>query len=243
MALIPNGVDIEFFRSRLGGEYVRRELGIWGGKDQFVVGYIGTHGMAHRLETVLEAADMLRDHSDIKFLFVGDGAEKRNLVEMANDLGLANVIFHDQIPRSQIPEYYAACDLCLVPLRKADLFTKNIPSKIYEIMASSRPILISTEGESRRLVEISGAGLGSKPEDPAGLAEKILYLKENPDLRVEMGRSGYAFVLANSSRVRLADGYLGLLETTAGWIREKAHQMPKKTEDITSDIAKGSLSV
>jgi glycosyltransferase involved in cell wall biosynthesis len=103
-----------------------------------------------------------------------------------------------------------------VPLRKADLFTKNIPSKIYEIMASSRPIIISTEGESRRLVERCGAGLGSRPEDSRGLAEKILYLSSDSDLCHEMGQSGLAFVLANSSRNRLADSYLSLLQKTVG---------------------------
>jgi glycosyltransferase involved in cell wall biosynthesis len=188
---------------------------------------------------------MLQNHNDIKFFFVGDGAEKQNLVKVAGEMGLSNVIFHNQIPHSHIPEYYAACDLCLVPLRRADLFTKNIPSKIYEIMASSRPILISTEGESRRLVEVSGAGLGSKPEDPRGLAEKILYLKENPDLRSEMGRSGFAFALANCSRRRLADRYFDLLKKTAETESRPigAHKIEKKAENIYADRRKDNVSV
>jgi colanic acid biosynthesis glycosyl transferase WcaI len=240
MTLIPNGVDIGFFQGRCDGEFVRCKLGLG---DRFVAGYIGTHGMAHRLDVVLETARLLKDHDNIRFLFVGDGADKQNLVKIAGDLGLSNVVFQDQIPRAEIPEYYAACDLCLVPLRKAELFTKNIPSKIYEIMASGRPILISTEGESRRLVEISGTGLGSKPEDPRGLAEKILYLKENPQLRAEMGRSGFAFVLANSSRQHLADDYLDLLEKTAGKAKSGAYQIERKTENIYGAVREESVSV
>lgn len=234
MALVPNGVDLDFFRSGSGGELTRRELGMG---NEFVAGYIGTHGMAHRLSMVLEAARLLKAHKDIRFLFVGDGAEKAKLVKMANEMGLGNVIFHDQMPRSQIPEYYAACDLCLVPLRKADVFTKNIPSKIYEIMASCRPIIISTEGESRRLVELSGAGLGSKPEDPVGLAEKILYLKNNPEQCHEFGRNGYAFVLANSSRKRLADNYLELLSKTTGRKEIEANRIRRKAE-IMYEVSK-----
>jgi colanic acid biosynthesis glycosyl transferase WcaI len=236
MALVPNGVDINLFHNCTGGDSVRQELGLG---RKFVAGYIGTHGMAHRLSTVLEAAALLRDRDDFRFLFVGDGAEKNKLMVQAREMGLDNVIFHPQIPRSKIADFYAACDICLVPLRKADLFTKNIPSKIYEIMASSRPIIISTEGESRRLVEISGAGLGSRPEDSQGLSEKILYLSENPDLCGEMGQSGLAFVLANSSRERLADAYLNLLKTTVDKTGNlsnfETNRISKKAENISRE--------
>ncbi len=207
LALVPNGVDLDLFAAADGRE-LRGELRLDG---NFVVGYIGTHGMAHRLETVLQAADKLRAQDVVRFLFVGDGAEKPALIKMADDLKLNNVIFRDQVARAKVPEYYAACDLCLVPLRKADLFTRNIPSKIYEIMAAARPILISTEGESRRLVERAGAGFGVRPEDPADLAEKILRLRDDAEMRREMGYGGQAFVLANSSRTRLADDYLAIL--------------------------------
>jgi colanic acid biosynthesis glycosyl transferase WcaI len=233
MALVPNGVDVDLFSRCAGGDDVRRELGLDG---KFVAGYIGTHGMAHKLGTVLEAANLLKDHDDIRFLFVGDGADKKNLQIQAKDMGLNNVVFQPQIPRSRVAEFYSACNACLVPLRKADLFTKNIPSKIYEIMASSRPIIISTEGESRRLVEMSGAGLGSRPEDPQGMAEKILYLRDNSVLCREMGQSGYSFALANSSRTRLADNYLNLLmknvKAKTALVQNQGNQIEIKVEDI-----------
>ena len=91
------------------------------------------------------------------------------------------------------------------------LFTKNIPSKIYEIMAVKKPILISTEGESRRLVESAGAGIGCTPENVDEMVEKILYLYNNEALRIKMGNDGFAFALANASRMHLADGYLDTL--------------------------------
>jgi glycosyltransferase involved in cell wall biosynthesis len=212
MAIVPNGVDLDHFDTADEGYNVRRELCI---DDKFIVGYIGTHGMAHKLETVIEAASLLRDDPHIQFLFVGDGAEKDRLVTLASVLGLKNIMFHKQIGRERIPQYYAACDICLVPLRKADLFTKNIPSKIYEIMAAKRPILISTDGESRRLVERSGAGLAARPEDSENMAEKIQYLRDNKGFCDRMGRSGYSFVLANSSRRLIADNYLAILKNTA----------------------------
>ena len=209
LVLVPNGVDIEQFRNTNGSSSVRKQLKI---EDKFVVSYIGTHGMAHRLDTVLDAAAKLKNNNRIKFLFVGDGAEKKKLVERKKREKLDNVIFHDQIDRSRIPDFYAATDLFLVPLRKADLFTRNIPSKIYEIMAAQKPMLIATNGESRRLVESAGAGIGITPEDSDELAAEIEHLQNDEELRHQMGQSGYAFVLANASRKRLADDYLWLLE-------------------------------
>jgi glycosyltransferase involved in cell wall biosynthesis len=242
MALAPNGVDIEFFRTRANGRNVRERLAI---DDKFIVGYIGTHGMAHKLETVIQAAYKLREVEDIHFLFVGDGAEKSRLVSLARQMELENVLFHEQISRELIPEYYAACDTCLVPLRKADLFTRNIPSKIYEVMASGRPIIISTEGESKRLVELSGAGLCAAPEDSIDLAQKILSLKKDKNLREKMGRSGYSFVMANSSRQRLADEYLSIIRgVVAGISPEPSTKMNEaKAEDNCSESDKERVSV
>ncbi len=209
LALIPNGVNIDHFQNDSDGVTVRKELGL---ENNFVVTYLGTHGMAHRLETILETADRLRQHENIKFLFVGDGADKAHLIQKARQMELPNVLFHDQVDRTRIPGFYHASDLFLVPLRRAALFTKNVPSKIYEIMASRKPIVISTEGESRRLVESSGAGIGATPEDAKDIADKILRLYEDEGLRRKMGQDGYSFALANASRKRLADDYLRYLE-------------------------------
>ncbi len=209
MVLYPNGVNIEHFQSGSDGTAVRRMLEI---DDKFVVSYVGTHGMAHKLENLLQAAKNLESYKDIQFLFVGDGAEKKKLVRMASDMKLKNVIFHNQVSHDKIVEFYKATDIFMVPLRKAKLFTKNIPSKIYEIMVVKRPIIISTEGESRKLVEISGAGLSCTPENVDEMTEKILFLYENKDLRTKMGIDGSNFAIANASRMHIADNYLETLK-------------------------------
>jgi colanic acid biosynthesis glycosyl transferase WcaI len=231
MVFIPNGVDMDFFSGYADGQPIRQKLGLG---DKFVVGYIGTHGMAHRLNTVLEAAAMLRHKKDIHFLFVGDGAEKRHLQELSASFGLKNVLFHNQVSRDRIPSFYSACDICLVPLRKTELFTKNIPSKIYEIMASSRPIIISTEGESKKLVESAGAGYASAPEDSEDMARKIDLLYSRPGLCSEMGKSGYSFVVANYSRKRLSGEYYRLLDTL---INGQIWFQPTKQNDRTTDYS------
>ncbi len=209
MVLYPNGVNIKHFQSGPDGTAVRKELDI---DDKFVVSYVGTHGMAHRLEDLLQVAKNLESHNEIQFLFVGDGAEKKKLVRMASEMKLKNVIFHDQVSHEKIVEFYKATDLFMVPLRKAKLFTKNIPSKIYEIMVVKKPIIISTEGESRKLIEVSGAGLSCTPESVEEMTQKILFLYENEEIRVKMGNDGCNFAIANASRMHIADNYLETLK-------------------------------
>ena len=238
LVLIPNGVDIEHFQN--GNGHVKMTLGF---QEKFVVSYIGTHGLAHRLETVLTAAVRLKDDQRIQFLFVGDGAEKQSLVNRARELGLTNVYFHDQIDRSEISDFYNASDLFLVPLRKADLFTRNIPSKIYEIMAARKPMIIATEGESRKLVEQSGAGIGVTPENSLELAEAIKFLLENEALRRQMGENGYAFVLANASRKKLADDYLKILQDMVHGNRSGTKLVLKRgAEQVSEPQAKSRIS-
>ncbi len=204
LALISNGVDIERFQFDHNQDHVKRVLGF---ENKFVVSYIGTHGMAHRLETVLDAADRLKADSRIIFLLIGDGAEKENLIRQAREKKLSNVCFYDQLDRQTIPTFYQTADLFLVPLRKADLFKRNIPSKIYEIMAAKKPMIIATEGESRKLVEKHGAGISISPENSEEMAESIKYLQDNGEVRRRMGENGYAYVLANASRKQLAEDY------------------------------------
>lgn len=207
--LAPNGVDLEAFKSIHDDHTVRDRYDLNG---HFLVSYIGTHGMAHRLQTVLQAADRLRDNDDIKFLFVGDGADKQRLVELRDSLNLNNVVFAPQQQRREIPLYYAASDVCVVPLRRAALFTKNIPSKIYEIMASARPILIGTDGESRRLVTEADAGLPFEPDNYADLADRIQALAQNRELARRLGDNGRAYADRHFRDDIIAGDYFDELE-------------------------------
>jgi len=168
--------------------------------------------MAHNLATVLKAAEKLKENNRIRFLFVGDGADKENLQRFTSDLALDNVRFAPQQSREDVPSYYATSDLCLVPLRRAKLFTRNIPSKIYEIMAAGKPILIGTEGESQELVEQANAGLSFEPENYGELAEKIEKLQHDSSLAGTLGANGRKYVRRHRSTTRIATEYLHLLE-------------------------------
>lgn len=208
IVLVPNGVDYDRFSSALDDHQIRDQYNLNG---HFLVSYIGTHGMAHNLGTVLGAANRLRRRDDIRFLFVGDGADKDNLVTTSKALKLENVTFVPQQDRVRIAHYYAASDLCLVPLRKAELFTKNIPSKIYEVMASGKPMLIGATGESQQLVEGARAGIAVEPDNDLDLSEKILQMADDRPRARRLGDNGRDFAYRHCRHHDLATQYLSHL--------------------------------
>lgn len=159
--VVTNGVALGHFTPRAPDEALRRTLGTQG---KTVVGYIGTHGAAHALGFILDCAAARPDHH---FLFVGAGAEKAKLVARAATLSLSNATFHDPVPKDEVVDIIAACDIMLVPLRRDPLFTTVIPSKIFEAAAMRRPILLGVEGEAKGIVERFGAGVCFVPEDRA----------------------------------------------------------------------------
>lgn len=208
IVIIPNGADNQVFRDLEKYNGIRENLQLG---RKFVVSYVGTHGMAHGLETVLHCADRLRGHDDIAFLFVGDGAERERLVGLAESLRLDNVHFVGVQPRDKVPFYIATSDVSLVPLRRKRLFEKVLPSKLFEIMGCSRPVILGVEGEARRAVEESGAGICVEPEDPAALEHAILELYRDPERTAQLGRQGRSFVRRRFCRDRLAHAYLDAL--------------------------------
>jgi len=180
--VITNGVDLSRFRPQpKDAELVER----YGLEGKFVSGYIGTHGMAHALETILEAADKMRerdDGDDYRFVLLGHGARKQALVDKAREMQLDNVIFVDTVPRSEVGRYWSLLDASIIHLKKEPTFTTVIPSKLFECMAMGIPILHGVQGESAEIVEKNGVGLAFEPENAVELVEKLEQLKNNSDL-------------------------------------------------------------
>ena len=207
---IPNGVDSHLFETPLSTDKTRDHLQLDG---KFIISYIGTHGMAQKLETVLFSAKNLSARNDIVFIFLGEGSEKKRLIQLAQELKLENVIFLPQQERTKIPTFIQASNICLVPLRNAELFKHNIPSKIFEIMACSRPIIVGVDGESRELVvNRAKAGIFYKPEDSAALSSAIMKLYNDRKLSSRLGRNGQCFVNIHFDRDVLAHKYIDKLK-------------------------------
>jgi len=210
--VIKNGVDLAFFKKVIGQNPMITELELQG---KFVAVYFGTHGMAHGLETVLHAAQKLTACEDIVFLLVGDGAERQRLLRMRDDMALSNVIMLDQQPKEKMPYLWALADVSLVLLKKSELFTTVIPSKIFESMAMERPIILGVEGESAEIIKAADAGFCIEPQNSQELAERVLELYKNHELFVRLGANGRRYVEEYFDRTVLARRYESLLVSLA----------------------------
>ncbi len=204
VSMIPNGADLDRFPSNSSGSGFRKQINVG---NKFVAAYIGTHGMAHGLDTVLKAGRRLRHRNDIVLLLVGDGAERNRLVRQKRAMGLNNVILLPQQPKSRIPGILAAADACMVLLRDTPLFRTVIPSKIFEAMAMQRPIILGVRGESRQIVDGGRCGICIPPEDAAALAAAVTYLADHPVQARRLGENGRRQVVSVYNRDHLAERY------------------------------------
>lgn len=166
--------------------------------SKFVVGYAGTIGMSQGMLSIIDAANILKDEKGIEFFIVGDGIEKDALQKKAQYLGLNNVRFLEMQPKSLYPLVVASSDIGLVTLN-AKVKTPVVPSKILSMMAAGRAIIASMplEGDAPRIIEEAKCGICIGPEDPAFLAEKILFLYRNRDLCKEYGENGRKYIVNN----------------------------------------------
>ena len=211
IAVIKNGVDLTLFAppDPAAASAFKAAHGLTG---KFVAAYVGTHGMAHGLDTIIDAAERLRHRDDIAFLLVGGGAERARVAEDVARRGLGNVVMLGQQPKSAMPAIGAATGAALVLLKRVDTFKTVIPSKMFEAMALERPIVLGVEGEAKALLDASGAGIAITPESADELAAAIKRLADDPAYAAHLGSSGRAFVERDFDRARLARDYLTLLE-------------------------------
>jgi len=184
ISTIKNGInrnDIHITKSR---SELRKELSI--PEDAVVLGYIGTHGMAHGLDFIVRQA---KDNDEVIFLFIGEGAVKRELLKLKDELSLSNIVMIDAVPKQSIYSYINMIDIALINLKKSDTFKKVIPSKIFENAALQRPILLGVEGEAKSIVQHYQAGLAFIPEDAEDFKLKLNQLRSDKKLysKCQMG--------------------------------------------------------
>jgi glycosyltransferase involved in cell wall biosynthesis len=208
--VVTNGVDISQFKPRPKDAALTAQLGLEG---KFVAGYIGTHGLCHGLETLVEAADRLRG-TGIVFLFLGDGARKQHVRDMAAEKKLDNVVFIDSVPKAEVPRYWSILDVSVIHLQKAELFTTVIPSKLFESMGMGLPVLHGVEGESAEIVQEEGAGIPFEPENVDQLCAALTRLRSNP-AELESFRANCLKGAQNYDRTNLALKMMRMLEETA----------------------------
>lgn len=173
----------------------------------FVVMFAGNIGAAQDFETILAAAQLLRDHKDIHFVIIGDGRMRRWVEEQVANLGLDETVhLLGRHPVEAMAGFFSLADAMLVTLKKEPIFSLTIPAKIQSYLACGRPILAALDGEGARIIEEAAAGFACPTEDPAALAAAVLKMRATPhEQRMEMGRNGLRYYRDNFDRTMLLD--------------------------------------
>lgn len=207
--LIPNGADPAMFNPEDDGAAFRARHGLG---DSFVVLYAGAHGLSNDLGVALEAAARVRDRSDIRLVFLGDGKEKPNLQRQAATAGLTNVLFLPPVPKAEVAQALAAADACLAILKPLEEYKTTYPNKVFDYMAAGRPVLLAIDGVIRQVVEEAGCGIFVRPGDADALAQAIRSLAEDRREARAMGLRGRRYLEQHFSRSALAEKFRLFLE-------------------------------
>ena len=208
--VVPNSVDVGFIRPGPKENALRRKLGLNG---KFVVSFAGVMGFSQDLDVIIEAAHLLVEHSSIHFLLVGDGVEKKRLVEKSREMQLPNVTWLPIQPRDRYPDVLHASDVGLATLH-AEVKTPVVPSKIWSNMAAGLPVIaaLSLDGDAPRLIQEAQGGICVPPEQPEALAESILSLYRDANLRQRLGTNGRHYVEKYLSPQAVIESYEYIFE-------------------------------
>lgn len=208
---LPNGVDLSYYDpSKYNSDWRSSHNFL---ADDFIFLYGGIIGHAQGLEVILNAANILRYNSKIKFILLGDGPEKERLIKISEHLNLKNIYFYDPVSKLDMPNVVSACTATIVPLKRLDLFKGAIPSKIFESLAMKKPILLGVEGEAKQLfIDEGKCGLFFTPESETELATVILKMVDNLSFVEELGANGRKYVVQKFNRNIIADGFYSLLK-------------------------------
>ena len=205
--IVKNGVILNAFLPRPKDAELIEKLGL---KEKFVVAYMGTHGMAHKLDFLIKSAKKITD-SSIQFVFIGDGAEKTHLLKLIETEKPQNVLLLPSVSKSEIATYISITDVALVNLKKSDTFKTVIPSKIFENAAMQKPILLGVEGESQEIIEKYQAGICFEPENESDFIEKLAKLK-NDKVFYQQSQEGCELLANDFNRIELAHRLLNILQ-------------------------------
>jgi glycosyltransferase involved in cell wall biosynthesis len=205
ISVVLNGADLDRFRPLQKDQDLAAALLL---EHRLVAGYVGTHGLAHALETILQAAAIVAERApglNLSFVLLGDGAMKEKLKSRAAEMRLQNVVFVDTVPKADVPRYWSLIDISIIHLKREPLFETVIPSKLFECMAMGIPVLHGVVGESSDIVTEENVGMTFEPQNAEDLAQKLQLLAVDMDLRRRLGENGRLAAPHYDRRAKAAD--------------------------------------
>lgn len=194
---VYNAVNLDLFEYQEDRTIFKKDLGI---DEKFLVLYAGNMGLAQGMEELIEAVALMKGEENIKFIFIGNGPRKNSCKNLCKKYHLNNLHFLNEKPRTEIIKYIYAADVCLVPLRKKEIFKFALPSKMFEAWACGRPIVLSVDGEAKEHLQKAQAGVWAEPENVTAIKDAILFLYNHPSLCKEFGKNGRSYVEKYFSR-------------------------------------------
>jgi glycosyltransferase involved in cell wall biosynthesis len=209
--LLTNGVDTKIYQPSPPDSALARRLDLDGRK---VFLYAGTHGMAQGLDVVLEAAK-LTSNPEVLYVLAGEGADKEALMKKAAAEAISNVRFLPNQPKSSMPALLNLAYASIIPLKRLDLFKSALPSKMFESMATARPIVAALWGEAADLIADAQCGLIVPPEDPGAMRDAVEKLAADPGLAATLGASGRRYAVVHYERSGIAARFADLLRQAA----------------------------
>ncbi len=214
--VMPHWMDESIFEAvdHTGETLLRAELGL---SDKFVILFAGNFGLVQGLDTIIKAAEILRENENIIIVLVGDGVDKERLVNLVDSHDLTNrVKFIGRQPMEKIPSFMAASDALLVHLKKSPISEYVIPTKTMAYLAAGKPIIMATEGASAEIIKEAGAGITVEPDNPTALAEAINKLEALSDEeRAALGRIGRKYFQSHYSKTIVTQQYEDILKEVA----------------------------
>ena len=208
ISFIANGVDPDLFHVERTSNGLRQEFHL---QNKYLITYAGALGMANNLETVIDAAAQLGDLPDVHFLIVGDGKDRKKLEEYAKEKNVTNLTFTGVRPKSQMPQILAETDVCLAVLLDIPMFRTTYPNKVFDYMASSRPVILAIDGVIRQVIEAANGGIPVPPGDPAAMAAAVRTLYSNRPQAEKMGQAAREYVVKYFDRNQQAKQFGELL--------------------------------
>ena len=208
ISLIPNGADPSGF-TRIDPKITKESLG-W--RDKFIFLYAGAHGISNDLSVILHAAKLLEEKKEVKFVFLGDGKEKLNLIDLAKSLHLSNVQFLNPVPKTNVIDYFHASDVCIAILKPLDLYKTTYPNKVFDYMAASKPILLAIDGVIRDVVESAECGQYCQPGDPDAFAASVIQMVNHHNQMEKMGLHGRNYLEQHFNRKTISEKFIFIIE-------------------------------
>jgi glycosyltransferase involved in cell wall biosynthesis len=214
---IPNSCDTDLFRPGIDSSIIRKEYD-WG--DKLVFLHAGAMGKVNGLEFIIDTAERLKDQRDITFVLIGDGNQKDTLRKKIKQLDLNNVEILDPIPKAQLPQVFAACDVSMVIVANFSILEHNSANKFFDSLSAGKPVLLNYSGWQRKILEDNAAGYGCDLYNTGEFVEKVLYFNSHRDELSKMGQNARRVAIERFDRSQLAGRALNALRQVAGGERE-----------------------